>query len=97
MLYINFKCRFTFCHFRDGFLVILGALGILNLQWPHLREAILSNVDGWVAESVLESHGANIIVKQGISAVRAFQGETDRSALYRLAAFQRCQAQTNGL
>lgn len=87
----------TFCHFWDGVLVIHTALGILDLQWPHLRETILCNVDRWVVESVLQSQRANIIVKQGITACQAFQGETDWSTVCRSAAFQRCQAQTNGV
>lgn len=64
----------TFSHFKDSVLVELRALIILNLQRPHLREAILRNVDCWVVESVLESQGANIVVKQGISAVRHSRG-----------------------
>ena len=60
----------TFSHFHDGVFVKLTALDILNLQRPHLREAILCDVHCRVVESVLESHGANVIVKQGIMAVR---------------------------
>lgn len=60
----------TFSYFKDGVLVKLRAPIILNFQRPHLRETILCNVDCWVVESVLESQGTNIIVKQGILAVR---------------------------
>lgn len=60
----------TFSHLQDGVPIKLWALDIFHLHCPHLGKAILSDVNRWVVESVLESHRANVIVKHGVCAVR---------------------------
>lgn len=87
----------TFSHFQDGVLVKFGTLNILRLQRPHLREAILCDVDHWVVESVLESPGGKYDHQTQRVSLSDILRRDRLGYICHLAAFQRCRAQTNGL